>query len=142
MPFTIGKLADAAGVNVETVRYYERRGLVREPPRSPSGYRQYSDDDLWRLQFIARGKTLGFTLSEIRDLLDEGHASPEAISLATRRKLQAVIDRQHELESVRTRLETLASLCATGDADCTTLTVDGREPRQAPRAGDHGRVRR
>lgn len=69
---SIGQLASEAGVNVETVRYYERRGLLRDPPRSGAGYRQYSAGDLWRLQFIARAKLLGFTLTEIASLVGDG----------------------------------------------------------------------
>jgi MerR family mercuric resistance operon transcriptional regulator len=60
---TIGQLAREAGVNIETIRYYERRRLLQEPPRTSSGYRQYSSTDLWRLQFITRAKQLGFTLA-------------------------------------------------------------------------------
>ncbi|MCH7939031.1 MAG: MerR family transcriptional regulator, partial [Candidatus Marinimicrobia bacterium] len=58
---TTSQLANSAGVNVETLRYYERRGLLPEPPRRASGYRQYSQDDVARLQFIKRAKDLGFT---------------------------------------------------------------------------------
>jgi DNA-binding transcriptional MerR regulator len=65
---TISQLAHEAGVHVETVRYYERRGLLREPPRTPAGYRQYAAADLRRLQFIARAKQLGFTLAEVARL--------------------------------------------------------------------------
>src|SRR5436853_6538348 len=60
--YTIGKLAEAAGVNVETVRYYERRGLLEQPERDGGGYRQYNAGDLWRLQFIRRGKQLRLTV--------------------------------------------------------------------------------
>src|SRR5216684_3342370 len=66
---TIGQLAKKAQVNVETVRYYERRGLIPEPPRRWSVYRQYSQDDLTRLQFIKRAQELGFSLKEIAELL-------------------------------------------------------------------------
>ncbi len=66
---TIGQLAKKARVHVETVRYYERRGLIPEPPRRWSGYRQYSQDDLARLQFIKRAQELGFALKEIAELL-------------------------------------------------------------------------
>ena len=59
-------------MHIETVRYYESRGLLRDPPRSAAGYRQYSHGDLWRLQFIARAKRLGFTLTEIASLV-RGH---------------------------------------------------------------------
>ena len=70
---TISQLAHEAGVHVETVRYYERRGLLREPPRTPAGYRQYSTADLRRLQFIARAKQLGFTLAEVARLAGDHH---------------------------------------------------------------------
>ena len=67
---TIGKVAKAAGLGVETVRFYERQGLIAEPARSESGYRQYRPETIRRLQFIVRAKALGFTLQEIGDLLD------------------------------------------------------------------------
>ncbi len=66
---TIGKVAKRAQVNVETVRYYERRGLIPQPPRRESGYRRYSQDTVARIQFIKRAKELGFTLKEISELL-------------------------------------------------------------------------
>ena len=66
---TIGQLAKKAGVNIETIRYYERRGLILEPHRSHSGYRQYSLDDVARIQFIKSAKELGFSLREILELL-------------------------------------------------------------------------
>ena len=74
---TISQLAHEAGVHVETIRYYERRGLLREPPRTPAGYRQYSTADLGRLQFIARAKQLGFTLAEVARLAGDGHDSDD-----------------------------------------------------------------
>jgi MerR family transcriptional regulator, copper efflux regulator len=66
---TIGQLAHRAGVGVETVRFYERRGLLSEPERKQSGYRQYPEDVVARLRFIRRAKELGFTLKEIAELL-------------------------------------------------------------------------
>jgi MerR family transcriptional regulator, copper efflux regulator len=148
--FTIGKLAEAAGVHVETIRYYERRGLLAPPPRSASGYRQYSPDDLWRLQFIARGKRLGFTLAEIAEVMspasspDSGSpsasgsasaagsasasasASLERVLEAARAKIAAIDERQRELARMRCRLQQLAELCEHGpDADCLALRVAG-----------------
>ena len=64
-----GKLAKAAGVNVETLRYYEKRGLLPEPPRRESGYRVYPQSSVERLKFIKGAQTLGFTLEEIHELL-------------------------------------------------------------------------
>ena len=66
---TIGQLAKKADVNIETVRYYERRGLIPEPPRKESGYRQYSDEMVKRILFIKHAKELGFSLKEINELL-------------------------------------------------------------------------
>jgi len=63
--FTIGKIARAVGLGVETVRFYERQGLIPPPARSPAGYRLYDADAIARLRFIGRAKTLGFTLAEI-----------------------------------------------------------------------------
>lgn len=66
---TIGQLASDGGVGVETVRFYERKGLLAEPERRPSGYRKYDEEVVHRLRFIRRAKDLGFTLNEIKDLL-------------------------------------------------------------------------
>jgi DNA-binding transcriptional MerR regulator len=68
-PFTIGQVASRAGVGVETVRFYERRGLLEEPARRASGYRQYSEDAVRRLLLVKKAKALGFTLREIADLI-------------------------------------------------------------------------
>jgi DNA-binding transcriptional MerR regulator len=123
--FTIGRLATAAGVHVETVRYYERRGLLDPPERTASGYRQYTADDLWRLQFVGRGKQLGFTLAELAELLRDARTA-EAVLAAARAKLAEVERRQHELAQVRGRLEHLADLCRDADgneADCLALRI-------------------
>jgi MerR family mercuric resistance operon transcriptional regulator len=66
---TIGKLAEQTGVNIATVRYYERRGLIPKPPRKKSGYREYSDETVKRILFIKHAKELGFSLKEIAELL-------------------------------------------------------------------------
>ena len=68
--FTIGQLARRAGVGIETVRFYEREGLIPEPPRRPSGYRDYPPETVTRIVFIRRAKDLGFSLKEINELLD------------------------------------------------------------------------
>ncbi len=122
---SIGQLAEAAGVHVETIRYYERRGLLPEPPRTAGGYRQYGPDDLWRLEFVRRAKTLGFTLTEVGELLEEDTrrdvGSVRAIVL---RKLEAIEARQRELAGVRSRLARLADICADPDSDdCGALRL-------------------
>ena len=74
--FPIGALAHNSGVNIETIRYYEKIGVMPKPARSTGGYRLYTDDHLKRLTFVRRGRELGFTLDELRDLLRlvDGHA--------------------------------------------------------------------
>jgi DNA-binding transcriptional MerR regulator len=120
---TIGELARDAGVNVETIRYYERRGLLPEPPRTRAGYRLYGDDARWRLEFVCRAKQLGFTLTEIRDLLDaSAGTSVDDVLSAARRKLAEVDEKMAALAGLQDRLERLVERCETGDAfGCVTL---------------------
>ncbi|HVC71791.1 MAG TPA: MerR family transcriptional regulator [Acidimicrobiales bacterium] len=127
--FTVGQLAQQAGLNLETIRYYERRGLLREPPRTESGYRQYSEADLWSLQFIGRAKQLGFTLAEIATLMgaesgSETYRSAANVLLMTRAKIEELDRRQTELADTRARLEQLAAICGDPDNDdCQALRV-------------------
>jgi DNA-binding transcriptional MerR regulator len=119
---TIGALAAMAGVNVETIRYYERRGLLLPPRRSQSGYRLYGDDDRWRLAFIRRAKDLGFTLTEIAELL--GHGTVMDVLTAAQAKLDQVDRDMASLARLRAQLQQLVRTCETGDAvDCLDLGV-------------------
>ena len=126
--FTIGTLAAAAGVNVETVRYYERRGLLPQPERRSSGYRQYSEQHLDRLQLIRRAKSLGFTLADIEELITlVADGSTDDILRKARERASVVAEQQRELSAVRERLERLAVLCAEGsDDDCSALRIQER----------------
>jgi MerR family copper efflux transcriptional regulator len=122
--FTIGNLARAAGVSVETVRYYERRGLVDRPVRRGSQYREYSEADVARLRFIRRAKELGFTLAEIRELLPAADTGcVDGVLVAARTKLAQVDRDVAELEGLRSRLARLVDVCADGGDDCVTLDV-------------------
>jgi len=126
--FTISQLAQEAGVHVETIRYYERRGLLREPPRTPAGYRQYSPADLVRLQFIARAKQLGFTLAEVARLAGDRDRDDPAESVLTvaRAKLRALDERQKALDETRGRLAELIDICEDpASEDCRALRVRG-----------------
>ncbi|MCU1426021.1 MAG: putative transcriptional regulator, MerR family [Actinomycetia bacterium] len=125
---SIGELASAGGVSVETVRYYERRGLLPAPPRTPAGYRKYDDDALWRLQFVGRAKELGFTLSEIRELLGAGTsgsgAAVDDVLVAARDKLTEVGERLTRLTTLQCRLRQLVETCENGDSfGCVSLEV-------------------
>ena len=86
---TIGKLADAAGVNIETIRYYQRRGLLDEPPKPLGGHRRYSAEQAKRVRFIKRAQGLGFTLDEVSALLtlDATCGCAETRTLADRKRM-------------------------------------------------------
>ena len=111
----IGHLADKAGVAVDTVRYYEREGLLPEPARRPSGYRDYGDEELQQLRFVRRCKALGFTLEETRQLL-RLNVDPEAdraeVRALTERRLADVDAKLRELQLLRDSLAELATSCS------------------------------
>ena len=122
---TIGKLAAAEGVGVETVRFYQRRGLLAEPERRGSGYRGYSDADRSRLVFIRRARALGFTLGEIAELLGPAEAQSTAeIQTAAQAKLAAIDDQVRELLQQRCRLRQLIRVCEHGNGkECAALQL-------------------
>jgi Hg(II)-responsive transcriptional regulator len=111
---TIGQLADAAGVNVQTVRYYERRGLLPEPPRTAAGYRTYPASDVARIGFIRRAQGLGFTLKEIEELLslrmDPG-TTPAQVRGRVEEKIADVEQKLAELDRIRAALSQMAGAC-------------------------------
>ena len=112
---TIGRLADEAGVNVETIRYYQRRGLMAEPDRPMSGHRRYDEDAIKRVRFIKRAQVLGFTLDEVGSLLelDEACACAETRDLATH-KLQVIDEKLTDLKAMRKALQALLRQCDAG----------------------------
>ncbi len=119
---TIGELADAAGVSVETVRFYQRRQLLPEPERVGGRYRRYGDDDLDRLRYIRRAKELGFTLAEVAELLDAATSgSPDAILRATRARLADLDAQAARIDDQRRRLRLLARACDDGSGGCLDL---------------------
>ena len=127
---TIGKFAAAEGVGVETVRFYQRRGLLIQPERGRSGFREYSADDRWRLAFIRRARALGFSLGEIRDLLGPVQARSTAeIVRAAELKLAANAARMRELAQLQCRLRRLVQVCEHGDSD-DCIALHTTEPRE------------
>lgn len=114
---TIGRLAAEAGVNVETIRYYQRRGLMTEPDRPLNGQRRYAVDSVRRVRFIKRAQVLGFTLEEIAGLLalDEAHACAETRDLAAHR-LEVIESKLADLKAMRKALTSLLHACDTGSA--------------------------
>lgn len=127
---TISRLAERAGVGIDTVRYYERAGLLPAPPRRASGYRDYPADSVQRLRFIRRAKELGFTLTEISELLElsgqrgeTGKRSVRAVKKAAEAKLAVVDHKLAELQRVRDGLHRLIEACPGHGAlhDCPIL---------------------
>src|SRR3954454_11002150 len=121
---TIGQLAEAADVNVETVRYYHRRGLLPVPPRPTGGIRRYPADVLRRLRFIKRSQSLGFSLDEVEALLSlhDGQTCRAARAIAEH-KLVSVRQRIQDLSMLEAALATLVRRCSTskGKVPCPLI---------------------
>ena len=111
---TVGQLARKVGLGVETIRFYERRGLIEDPPRRPSGYRQYPPEAVDRLRFVRNAKTLGFTLDEIRELLElrsQPSENREQVRARSRVKIEDIDQRIAALVRMKHALSTLVDAC-------------------------------
>jgi MerR family transcriptional regulator, copper efflux regulator len=122
----IGDLADATGVGVETLRFYEREGLLPEPPRTESGYRLFDTDAVRRVRFILRAKELGFTLAETSELLDLRITNPSAcgeVEATARAKVADIEARIRELDRIKDALQGLVRTCAANErtGECPIL---------------------
>lgn len=113
-PLTTSEVAEQADVNVQTVRYYERRGLIPEPPRTSAGYRQYNGEHVARIRFIKRAQELGFTLEEAHELLqlratpDADRADVRAVAQEKRAEVQQKIA---DLQRMQATLDELITAC-------------------------------
>lgn len=115
----IGEVAKRSDVGVETVRYYEREGLLAEPHRKPSGYRQYDESVIPRLQFIRRAKDLGFTLAEIRELLGlwfDANTRCEHVRQRAEQKIADIEDKIRSLQKMKRSLKKVISECESRDS--------------------------
>ena len=125
-PLTISKAAKHAGVGVETIRFYERQGLVRQPVKPiAGGFRTYPDETIERIRFIRQAQELGFSLREVKELL-ELRADPDADAADVRArataKLADVDDKVQQLLRIRQALEALIEACpGQGDLGCCTI---------------------
>lgn len=134
-PLTIGVVARRAGLGLETVRFYERQGLIEEPPRRPSGYREYPEGVIARLAFIRRAKELGFTLTEIKELLAlrlDPQTPAAEIRQRAEGKIAAIQDKIHSLQRMKKALKQLTSACGchgTG-GECSLLHALSGEKRE------------
>ncbi len=109
---TIGQVARRADVNIQTIRFYHRRGLLEQPKKPPNGFRRYSEDAVARVRFIKRAQQLGFTLQEVGRLLmlEDGRSCEKTRSLATE-KLALVEARLADLNRLRRVLKELIGKC-------------------------------
>ena len=147
---TIGQVAKLADVGVETLRFYEREGLIEEPPRRASGYRQYPTHTVDRVRFISRAKELGFTLKEIKELMslrDGGGKRRGEVRAIAEAKMRDIDQKLARLQAMRSALYSLIETCAcgTGRLACPILEALNDPSDQVPddrskaKGGDHVR---
>jgi DNA-binding transcriptional MerR regulator len=124
----IGNVASKAELSIDTLRFYEREGLISSPRRLFSGYREYSEDVLDRLDFIKEAKGLGFTLREIKELLTEGVKSTRECGPVTHKAQQKLVDMDLEIERLQRLRRTLRKMVKECDGRCiaTGAKKDGR----------------
>ena len=127
MPLRTGELAEKGSVNPQTLRYYERTGLLPVPPRLDSGYRLYPESSVSRIRFIKRSQELGFPLAEVKELLAlrvDKHRDRGEVRKIAKARLNEIEARIHSLETMRSALQHLARTChGAGPADeCPILT--------------------
>jgi Hg(II)-responsive transcriptional regulator len=114
MSFTIGQIAKMAGVNVETIRFYERKGLLKPAGRQPSGFRQFSTDAVTRIRFIKRSQELGFSLVEIKELLAlrvDSDSVCADVKSRTEAKVHVIEQKLEDLQRIRSVLLRLLETC-------------------------------
>lgn len=122
---TIGALAKAAGVNVETVRYYQRRGLLPEPSRALGGVRRYGPEETERLRFIKRAQAVGFTLAEVQTLLQlRANVCCSATRELAMAKVQMIEHRCEELLQLKAELARWVADCDANAADATCPVIE------------------
>jgi len=130
---TIGTLAKAAQVNLQTIRYYEREGLLPEPPRRPSGYRMFSSDSVRRVFFIKRAQELGFSLAEIKELLalriDQERGSADVRTLA-QGKIADIEQKIRTLQAMKKVLKKLSERCPGGGPISECPILESLDPKE------------
>lgn len=121
----IGAIADATGIGIQSIRFYERQGLLPNPPRRPSGYRVYSPEIIRRVLFIKRAKELGFSLKEISELLfldDSDEATAKDVKQLTDKKLIDLKEKIRSLRRMQRALQRLADDCpGSGPKSCCSI---------------------
>lgn len=127
--YTISKLARSAGVNVETIRYYERQKLIDQPEKPAQGYRQYPESTLTKVQFIKRAQSLGFTLSEINVLMELSSGSCQEVLNLAEHKLDIVKAKIKDLKRLENSLKQLISSCRANEDTESCPIIDALVPQ-------------
>jgi MerR family mercuric resistance operon transcriptional regulator len=125
---SIGQLAKELNVNVETIRFYQRKGLIAQPPKPVTGYRHYSDDTVNRLRFIIRAKQLGFTLEEIASLLSLNDRPCLQVQQLAQHKLSEVQKKLKDLRRLEQALKLLLAECQSNDDASHCPIIDSLLP--------------
>lgn len=124
-PLTIHRAAKEAGISIETIRYYQRIGLIEKPEKPLSSYRVYSKETITRLLFIQRAKELGFSLAEISTLLALGDGRCSETRELAEHKLELINSKLHDLQAIACTLEKLIQSCESNSThqDCPIITA-------------------
>ncbi len=128
MTRTISKVAEELAINIETVRFYERRGLIQQPPKPELGYRHYASETVNRIRFIKRAQELGFTLEEIANLLSLNDRPCAQVQELAEYKLSAVKEKMADLRRLEKALKVLLVQCHSNDDDSHCPIIDSLQP--------------
>lgn len=131
---TIGQLAKTLSISTDTIRLYERQGLIAEPPRSDNGYRHYPSNTIARLRFIQRAKTMGFTLKQIGELLAIQRTSQHTCDEVRQQAQHKLLDIEHklnELQRLKAALEMLVHTCETPHAEDVCPLLQALEAQES-----------
>lgn len=128
MTRTISKVAKELDINVETIRFYERRGLIKQPSKPEIGYRHYPKDIVSRIRFIKRSQELGFTLNEIANLLNLNDRPCRVVQQLAEYKLIAVQEKMTDLRRLEEALKKLLEQCHSNDDDTHCPIIDSLQP--------------
>jgi len=121
---TIGRLAKQTHVNVETIRYYQRVGLIQEPEKPDEGFRVYPHEYISRVNFIKRAQELGFSLKEIQGLLDLGDGNCQQVQQLAEQKLEQIEARLNDLKSIKKALADLVDQCNANNKNPCCALID------------------
>jgi len=130
---TIGRVAKAAGVNLQTVRYYQRRGLIERPAKPAHGYRHYTEETVERIRFIKRAQRLGFSLAEIDELLELGDGRCADVRRVAEHQRDLVAERIEALIAMRDTLDDLIECCRQGKTPNHCPLIETLSGSESPR---------